>query len=86
MQDLDGLRDAAAVALAAIDGAAAVSTTGMDAATEDSGAAELLGAAANELAGANDDELTEFSNQHNELTSQLSEISAGLGAFLSGLP
>ncbi|MDK7200407.1 DNA repair protein RecN [Corynebacterium amycolatum] len=86
MQDLDGLRDAAAVALAAIDGAAAVGATGMDAATEDSGAAELLGAAANELAGANDDELTEFSNQLNELTSQLSEISAGLGAFLSGLP
>ena len=41
MQDLDGLRDAAAVALAAIDGAAAVSVTGMDAATEDSGACLL---------------------------------------------
>lgn len=81
MQDLDGLRDAAALALASIDGAGA-----MDAATEESGAAELLGAAATELAAANDEELTEFSNQLNELTSQLSEISAGLGAFLSGLP
>lgn len=105
MQDLDGLRDAAIAALAAIDGAAAAEQfEGVDAggaelgsrrpssmvgASIDSdvdGAAELLGSAAAELAAADDEELAELASRLRDLTSELAEVSAGLGVFLSGLP
>lgn len=89
MQDLDGLREAAAVAWAAIDGPAAVgaAAAGGAAGGDDAeGAADLLGRARHALSAAGDSELTDLAERVGELTSGLSEVSAGLGAYLESLP
>lgn len=86
MQDLDGLRDAAAIALSSINGPGAVSDGAAGGALDEDGAADLLGRAADELSGTEDEELQEYSKQLVALTSELSDIAAGLGSFLAGLP
>ncbi|WP_298088833.1 DNA repair protein RecN [uncultured Corynebacterium sp.] len=85
MQDLDGLREAAVVSWAAIDGPAAVGDSGAGAEDEE-GAADKLGRAHQLLAASGDSELTELAERLAEITSGLTDVSAGLGAFLSGLP
>lgn len=84
LQDVDGLRDAALSALGAIDGVAALE--GASASEEGAGAAELLGQAAAELAGASDAQLHNLSEQVSEITAQLSDVSAELGSFIAALP
>lgn len=86
MQDLDGLRDAAAIALSSINGPGAVSDSAAGGALDEDGAADLLGRAADELSSTEDEELQEYSKQLVALTSELSDIAAGLGSFLAGLP
>ena len=92
LQDLDGLRDAAGTALASIDGPSALEAIGSSASAgagggdEESGAAELLGAAAAELGASEDEELQGFAEQLRALTGELAEVSAGLGGFLASLP
>ncbi|MBC3185617.1 DNA repair protein RecN [Corynebacterium sp. zg-331] len=79
LQDVDGLRERATAALAAIDGAEAFGET-----DEADPASTLLGRAASSLTG--DPVLEELGQRLSEITSALGEITAELGAFLSELP
>ncbi|BAU95769.1 DNA repair protein RecN [Corynebacterium suranareeae] len=89
LQDVDSLREQAATALAAIDGAGALSDAmggagGFD--DEQESASDQLGQAESALAGSDDAKLKEIAAQLSEITSQLSEVSMELGGFLSELP
>lgn len=79
LQDVDGLREQATLALAAIDGAEAFGET-----DEADPASTLLGRAASALTG--DPVLVELGQRLSGITSALGEITAELGAFLSELP
>lgn len=87
MQDLDGLREAATVAWAAIDGPGAIGAAAAGAGADDEeGAADLLGRAQHALAGSGDSELTDLAERIGEITSGLTDVSAGLGTYLESLP
>lgn len=81
LQDVDTLREDAATALGAIDGADAVGGG-----AEEPAAAELLGQALAALNNSEDPQLTSLAEQLSGITSQLGDISAELGSYLSGLP
>lgn len=83
MQDLDGLREAATGALVAVDGPGAVGDVGAE---DGEGAADKLGQAQHLLAASGDSELEGLADRIAELTSGLTDVSAGLGAYLAGLP
>lgn len=89
LQDVDTLREQAATALAAIDGAAALSdamggAAGFD--EEQEAASDQLGQAESALSGSEDPKLKEIAGLLAEITSQLGEVSMELGGFLSDLP
>lgn len=86
MQDLDGLREAATVAWAAIDGPGAIGAAAGAGADDEEGAAGLLGRAQHALAGSGDSELTDLAERLGEITSGLTDVSAGLGTYLESLP
>lgn len=87
MQDLDGLREAATVAWAAIDGPGAIgAAAGGSGSGDEEGAADLLGRAQHALAGSGDSELTDLAERLGEITSGLTDVSAGLGTYLESLP
>ena len=76
LQDVDGLRESAHTALAAIDGTEEL----------DEAASSLLGRAGSALVGSSDKQLADLGERISELTSQLGDISAELGGYLAGLP
>ena len=76
LQDVDGLRESAHTALAAIDGTEEL----------DEAASSLLGRAGSALVGSSDKELADLGERISEITSQLGDISAELGGYLAGLP
>lgn len=76
LQDVDGLRESAHTALAAIDGTEEL----------DEAASSLLGRAGSALVGSSDKRLADLGERISELTSQLGDISAELGGYLAGLP
>ncbi|MEX3515841.1 DNA repair protein RecN [Corynebacterium camporealensis] len=78
LQDVDTLRESAATALAAIDGAEGYA--------EDEPASTLLGQATAALQSSEDKDLARLGAQLGEITSQLGDISGELGMFLSDLP
>ena len=78
LQDVDTLRESAATALAAIDGAEGYA--------EDEPACTLLGQATAALQSSEDKDLARLGAQLGEITSQLGDISGELGMFLSDLP
>lgn len=81
LQDVDTLREEATSALAAIDGPEALGGY-----SEEDPASTLLGRAESELAGSEDTQLKELGERLTGITSQLSDIAAELGGFLSDLP
>ena len=85
LQDVDALREAAQVALVAIDGAEAAGEFG---AAGESGeaASTLIGQAATALVSSSDGDLRELGNQLADIASVLTDVSAELGGFLSELP
>ena len=76
LQDVDGLRESAEIALAAIDGTEEL----------EEAASALLGRAVSALAGSTDNELAALGERLSEITSQLGDISGELGGYLAGLP
>ncbi|STC95781.1 DNA repair protein RECN [Corynebacterium renale] len=80
LQDVDGLREQALSALTAIDGGEA------DSAFDDEGASSLLGKAQSVLGSGDNQQFQKWAEAIGEMTSQLTEIAAGLGSFLSELP
>ncbi|MBK4141480.1 DNA repair protein RecN [Corynebacterium macginleyi] len=76
LQDVDGLRESAHTALAAIDGTEEL----------DEAASSLLGRAGSALGGSPDNRLSDLGERIFEITSQLGDISAELGGYLAGLP
>ncbi|WP_080795062.1 DNA repair protein RecN [Corynebacterium pacaense] len=89
LQDVDTLRDQAATALSAIDGAGALSEDmggagGFD--DQQEAASDQLGHAEASLSTSEDPKLIELAAQLREITSRLGEVSMELGAFLSDLP
>ncbi|NLZ56866.1 MAG: DNA repair protein RecN, partial [Corynebacterium sp.] len=89
LQDVDTLREQAATALAAIDGAGSLSDS-MGGASgfgdEQEAASDQLGQAESALSGSEDPKLKEIAELLSEITSQLGEVSAELGGFLTDLP
>ncbi|QPK80142.1 DNA repair protein RecN [Corynebacterium lizhenjunii] len=77
LQDVDSLREAANVALVAIDGTEDMETEG---------AASLLGQAQSELLGSGDGVLVAQAEHLAHITQQLSDIAGELGSYLSDLP
>ncbi|MGV0373295.1 DNA repair protein RecN [Corynebacterium pilbarense] len=82
LQDVDALREAAETALVAIDGADAVGGVG----GEEEPASDLIGRAQAALEGASDQELRDLGSRLGEVAGVLSEVSAELGSYTSGLP
>ena len=82
LQDVDALREAAETALVAIDGADAVGGVG----GEEEPASDLIGRAQAALEGASDQELRDLGARLGEVAGVLSEVSAELGSYTSGLP
>ena len=76
LQDVDGLRESAEVALAAIDGTEEL----------EEAASALLGRAVSALAGSTDKELAALGERLSEISTQLGDISGELGGYLAGLP
>mgnify|MGYP002714517282 FL=1 len=76
LQDFDGLRESAEVALVSIDGTEEMEES----------ASALLGRAASALAGSTDKELAALGERLSEITAQLGDISGELGGYLAGLP
>ena len=81
LQDVDTLREEASTALAAIDGPEAFGGF-----AEEDPASTLLGRAEAALSGSEDTELRELGERLAGITSQLGDIAAELGGFLSDLP
>ncbi|MFC6145891.1 DNA repair protein RecN [Corynebacterium nasicanis] len=81
LQDVDTLREEASTALAAIDGPEAFGGF-----SEADPASTLLGQAAAALGGSEDAVLQELGERLAAITSQLGDIAAELGGFLSDLP
>lgn len=82
LQDVDALREAAETALVAIDGADAVGGVG----GEEEPASDLIGRAQAALEGASDQELRDLGARLGEVAGVLSDVSAELGSYTSGLP
>lgn len=82
LQDVDALREAAETALMAIDGADAVVGVG----GEEEPASDLIGRAQAALEGASDQELRDLGARLGEVAGVLSDVSAELGSYTSGLP
>lgn len=82
LQDVDALREAAETALVAIDGADAVGGVG----GEEEPASDLIGRAQASLEGASDQELRDLGARLGEVAGVLSDVSAELGSYTSGLP
>ena len=82
LQDVDALREAAETALMAIDGADAVGGVG----GEEEPASDLIGRAQAALEGASDQELRDLGARLGEVAGVLSDVSAELGSYTSGLP
>ena len=76
LQDVDGLRESAEVALASIDGTEEL----------EEAASALLGRAVSALAGSTDKELAALGERLSEISTQLGDISGELGGYLAGLP
>lgn len=76
LQDVDGLRESAEMALASIDGTEEL----------EEAASALLGRAVSALAGSTDKELAALGERLSEILSQLGDISGELGGYLAGLP
>lgn len=77
LQDVDGLREAATVALGSIDGQEGY---------EEDAASSLLGQAQAQLSGVEDRQLKALGEQLAEITSRLGDIAGELGAYLADLP
>lgn len=87
LQDVDALREAAAGALAAIDGSeAAGALSGGLGAGEESAASTLVGQAADGLAGASDPSLKDLGSRLREVSAVLGDVSVELGGYLEALP
>ena len=82
LQDVDALREAAETALMAIDGADAVGGVG----GEEEPASDLIGRAQAALEGASDQDLRDLGARLGEVAGVLSDVSAELGSYTSGLP
>ncbi|MGD7003697.1 DNA repair protein RecN [Corynebacterium halotolerans] len=82
LQDVDGLREAASTALTAIDGPEAFGYSE----TEAEAGSSLIGQAESVLSGSEDPKLKELGSKLGEATAILTDVSAELGGFLSGLP
>lgn len=83
LQDVDALREAAAEALAAIDGPEAA---GGSAAGDEAAAAALIGQAATALQQSSDTSLQELGSQLGEVSSVLGDVAVELGTYLADLP
>lgn len=87
LQDVDALREAAAGALAAIDGSeAAGALAGGLGGDEDAAASTLVGQAADGLAGASDPALKDLGSRLREVSAVLGDVSVELGGYLETLP
>lgn len=84
LQDVDGLRDSASSALAAIDGPEAFDGYSDGGDTE--AGSSLIGQAESALSTSEDQKLREMGTKLAEATAILADVSAELGAFLSTLP
>lgn len=85
LQDVDDLRDQVVTALAALDGAAALSEFG-GGSGEQACASDLLGQAEQALGSSEDPDLKELSSRLSEATAIVSEVAGELGTFMSDLP
>ncbi len=85
LQDVDELREQTVQAVAAIDGTGSLMDYG-SASEEAEGAASLVGQAVTVLRGSSDAVLLDAVPRLEAVMSELSEISAELGGFLSDLP
>lgn len=85
LQDVDELREQTVQAIAAIDGTGSLMDYG-SASEEAEGAASLVGQAVTVLRGSSDAVLLDAVPRLEAVMSELSEISAELGGFLSDLP
>lgn len=83
LQDVDALREAAAEALAAIDGPEAA---GGSAAGDETAAAALIGQAATALQQSSDTSLQGLGSQLGEVSSVLGDVAVELGTYLADLP
>ena len=83
LQDVDALREAAEIALVAIDGADAV---GAGAGGEEEPASDLIGRAQAALEGSSDAELKELGGRLGEVAGVLSDVSSELGRITAALP
>lgn len=87
LQDVDALREAAAGALAAIDGSeAAGALAGGLGGDEEAAASTLVGQAADGLAGASDSSLKDLGSRLREVSAVLGDVSVELGGYLEALP
>lgn len=87
LQDVDALREAAAGALAAIDGSeAAGALAGGLGGDEEAAASTLVGQAADGLAGASDPALKDLGSRLREVSAVLGDVSVELGGYLEALP
>lgn len=82
LQDVDALREAAEIALVAIDGADAVGGVG----GEEEPASDLVGRAQAALEGASDQELRDLGARLGDVAGVLSDVSAELGSYMGSLP
>ncbi|MEH0146056.1 DNA repair protein RecN [Corynebacterium sp. Q4381] len=83
LQDVDALREAAAEALAAIDGPEAA---GGAAAGDELAATALIGQAASALQQSSDTSLQELGSRLGEVSSVLGDVAVELGTYLADLP
>lgn len=81
LQDVDALREAAQIALGAIDGPEAVGGYG-----EEDAASNLVGQAESALTQSSDNELKVIGARLSEVSSVLSDVAGELGSFLADLP
>ena len=82
LQDVDALREAAEIALVAIDGTDAVGGVG----GEEEPASDLVGRAQAALEGASDQELRDLGARLGDVAGVLSDVSAELGSYMGSLP
>ncbi|WP_066525805.1 DNA repair protein RecN [Corynebacterium bouchesdurhonense] len=86
LQDVDALREAAAGALAAIDGSEAAGALGGLSGSEEAAASTLVGQAADGLAGSSDPSLKDLGARLREVSAVLGDVSVELGGYLEALP
>lgn len=86
LQDVDDLKQQAVGALGAIDGVGGLADFGGAEGEDVSCASDLLGQAVSAVRGSQDPALAEIAQRLEHITSELGEISAELGSFISALP